>query len=128
MTGTTPYEAWSGVKPNVSALRIFGCSAYAHVPKLERHKLEPKARKCVMLGYGTTQKGYHLYDLACMKLIHYRDVVFDEDSLPGIQKDSSSKCVELKDDDGVDVEQTNAQSSLNRETDSAAETEYTAEE
>jgi len=63
-----------------------------------------------------------------MKVIHSRDVVFDEDSMPGIQKDSPSKCVELKVDDGVDVEQTNAQSSLNRETDSAAETEDTAEE
>ena len=69
----------------------------------------------------TTQKGYHLYDLARMKVIHSRDVVFDEDSMPGIQKDSPSKCVELKVDDGLDVEQANAQSSLNRETDSVAE-------
>jgi len=35
LTGTTPYEAWSGVKPNVSALRIFGCSAYAMCLKLK---------------------------------------------------------------------------------------------
>ena len=32
----TPYEAWSGIKPDVSILRIFGCSAYPHVPKIER--------------------------------------------------------------------------------------------
>ena len=31
----TPYEAWTGSKPNVSHLRIFGCDAYAHVPKDE---------------------------------------------------------------------------------------------
>ena len=29
----TPYKAWTGNKPNVSDLRIFGCDAYAHVPK-----------------------------------------------------------------------------------------------
>jgi len=32
-------------------------------------------------------------------------VVFDEDSMPGIQKESPSKCVELKVDKGADVEQ-----------------------
>ena len=50
--GITPYEAWNGSKPNVDSLRVFGCSAYAHVPKAERRKLEPKTRKCVLLGYG----------------------------------------------------------------------------
>ena len=60
-----------------------------------------------------------------MKVIHSRDFVFDEDSMPGIQKESSSKC---KVDDGVDAEQANAKSSLNRETDSAADTEHTAKE
>ena len=33
LSGIPPYEAWSGTKPDVSALRIFGCSAYAHVAK-----------------------------------------------------------------------------------------------
>ena len=47
-----------------------------------------------------------------MKVIHSRDVVFDEDSMPGIQKESPSKCVELKVDEGVDVEQADAQNSL----------------
>ena len=82
----TPYEAWSGIKPDVSFLRVFGCSAYAHIPKIERYKLDSKARKCVMLGYGTSQKGYRLYDVEEMKVVHSRDVVFDETSMPGIQK------------------------------------------
>ena len=33
----THYEAWSGAKPDVSFIRVFGCSAYAHIPKVERH-------------------------------------------------------------------------------------------
>ncbi len=57
-------------KPDVSFLRVFGCSAYAHVPKVERCKLDTKARKCVLLGYGTNKKGYRLYDLGRMKVIH----------------------------------------------------------
>ena len=36
----TPHEAWSGTKPDVSSLRIFGSCAYAHVPKVERLTLK----------------------------------------------------------------------------------------
>ena len=28
----TPYEAWFGRKPNLSHLRMFGCTAYMHIP------------------------------------------------------------------------------------------------
>ena len=45
-----------------SSLRIFGCSAYADVPKVERLKLDPK--EGVIIDYG--QKGYWLYDLEKM--------------------------------------------------------------
>ena len=42
LSGITPYEAWYGTKPNISSLCVFGCSAYAHVPKVERRKLDLK--------------------------------------------------------------------------------------
>ena len=98
LEGVTPYEAWSGTKPNVSSLRVFGCSAYAHVPKAERRKLDSKTRKCVLLGYGANQKGYRLYDLGHMKVIHSRDVVFDEASMPGMEKEkeTTTRYVELE--------------------------------
>lgn len=35
----TPEEAWSGKKPNVELLRIFGCIVYAHVPAEKRKKV-----------------------------------------------------------------------------------------
>ena len=28
----TPFEMWSGRKPNISHLKVFGCMAYAHIP------------------------------------------------------------------------------------------------
>ena len=34
--GMTPYEAWTGEKPKVDHLRIFGCQAFVHVPKDEK--------------------------------------------------------------------------------------------
>ena len=104
LKGLTPCEAWSDTKPDVSLLCIFGCSAYAHVPKSERHKLDSKVRKCVLLGYGTTQNGYRLYDLEHMKVIHSRDVVFDETSMPGIQKETGVKYVELEIDEVPNVD------------------------
>ena len=47
-----PQEIWTGSKPNYDKLRIFGCEAYALIPKDDRRKLEPRSRKCVFLGYG----------------------------------------------------------------------------
>ena len=38
----TPNGAWSGSKPSVGHLRIFGCIAYAHVPDQKRKKLDDK--------------------------------------------------------------------------------------
>ena len=48
----TPYEAWTGNKPIVSHLRIFGCDAYIHVPRDERSKLDSKTRRSISFGYG----------------------------------------------------------------------------
>ena len=58
----TPFEAWTGEKPNVEHLRVFGCAAYAHVAKDDRKTLDIKSRKGIFLGYGTETKGYWLYD------------------------------------------------------------------
>ena len=37
-------EAFTGEKPDISHLRIFGCPVYIHVPREKRTKLDP-ARK-----------------------------------------------------------------------------------
>ena len=48
--GKTPMEVWSGKKPLVRHLHVFGCEAYAHVPKENRSKLENKVVKCIFIG------------------------------------------------------------------------------
>ena len=124
----TPHEAWYGTKPDISSIRIFGCSAYAHVTKVERRKLDLKARKCIMLGYGTTQKEYRLYDLERTKVIHNRDVVFNKDSTLGIQKESPCEYVELKVDDEPTIEHTTVQNFTDTETQNSAEPRQSSEE
>ncbi|KAK8936281.1 hypothetical protein KSP39_PZI013961 [Platanthera zijinensis] len=74
----TPYEAWYKRKPSVSHLRIFGCTAYRHIPKEGRKKLDTKAEKGVFLGYSQHSKGYRFYNPTTQKLQISRDIIFDE--------------------------------------------------
>ena len=53
---TTPYELWFGNKPKLSFLKVWGCDAY--VKRLQPEKLEPKADKCVFIGYPKETVGY----------------------------------------------------------------------
>jgi ATP-binding cassette subfamily B (MDR/TAP) protein 1 len=53
----TSIEVWSGTPADYSQLKVFGCTAYAHV---DNGKLEPKVVKCLFLGYGSGIKGYKL--------------------------------------------------------------------
>ena len=76
--GATPYEGWHGDKPQVKHLKVFGSTAYVHIPKDERGKLDSKTRKCVLLGYGSVQKGYRVYDHLTRKVFYSRNVKFDE--------------------------------------------------
>ena len=76
--GMTPYEAMTGKKPKVDKLRVFGSDAYALIPEDERGKFDAKAKKCILLGYGEKTKGYRLFDPSRGKVIHSRDVRFNE--------------------------------------------------
>ena len=78
VTNMTPFEGWHGRKPKVNHFRVFGSDAYALIPKDERAKFDSKTRKCILLGYGSATKGYRLYDPTQRKIIHSRDVHFNE--------------------------------------------------
>ena len=82
----TPQEVWSGKPSNYSGLKIFGCPAYAHVSD---GKLEPRAMKCIFLGYATGVKGYRLWctEDRTPKFIISRDVTFDESAMFGQRKE-----------------------------------------
>lgn len=74
----TPYQRWSGKKPNISHMRVFGCVAYAHVPEVERRKLDKKAVKLRFVGYANNAKGYRLWDEEKRRILIRRDVIFNE--------------------------------------------------
>ena len=78
---TTPLEMFSGYKPDVSHLRVFGCTAFAHVPKKLRSKLDAVAVKGIMVGYEQSTKGYRVYVPATGKVVISASVVFDESTV-----------------------------------------------
>ncbi|KAJ9529514.1 hypothetical protein QJQ45_013867 [Haematococcus lacustris] len=73
----TPWELFWGVRPDLSALRVFGARAYAHVPEHMRSKLGSKAVQGVFVGYELSSKAYQVL-LPGGKLLITKDVVFDE--------------------------------------------------
>ncbi|KAK8934097.1 hypothetical protein KSP39_PZI014574 [Platanthera zijinensis] len=75
----TPFQAWSGWKPSVKHLRIFGCVAHAHIPDQRRKKLDDRSEKCIFVGYAPESKAYKFYNPVTGKAIVSRDVVFEED-------------------------------------------------
>ena len=82
----TPYEGWKSYKPNGNHLRIFGCRAYAHIPKDDRSKMVPKAKKSIFLRYGIGVKGYRLFDTDTSKVFQRTDIIFNETEVNRGQK------------------------------------------
>ena len=79
----TPFEAWSGTKPNITNMRPFGCTAYAHVDPSLRSSIEPTAIRCKFLGYAPYQKSFVLQQLDTKVIFVRRNVNFDENTIIG---------------------------------------------
>ena len=75
----TPYEIFTGRKPDLRHLRIFGCWAWAHIPKEKRKKLDDRARECRLLGFEG--KSYRLIDMKTLEVFNARSVTFKETNL-----------------------------------------------
>lgn len=74
----SPYEVWTGSKPDVSHIRIFGSIVMAHVPKTKRLKWDKKSVKHYLVGYADNVKGYRLYNPVKNDIITSRDVTIIE--------------------------------------------------
>ena len=81
LKNSTPFEIFTGNKPDLSNLRVFGCIAYVHILKKNRSKLDGKAMKCILVGYSSDQKAWRLFNKDTKELIISRDVIFDENRI-----------------------------------------------
>ncbi|KAF3638907.1 hypothetical protein FXO37_24173 [Capsicum annuum] len=80
---STPYELWTGNKPNFNDLRPRGCAAYIKNHFGKFGKLSPKGKKCIFIRYSEHSKGYvfigELEDRSTTE-IESRDVTFLENN------------------------------------------------
>ena len=73
----TPKELWSGRKPRMKYLHIWGCPV--HVLKGKSDKLEAKTEVCMFLGYSKETKGYLFYNHKDNKVFVSTNTKFLED-------------------------------------------------
>ena len=72
---STPYEQWSGRKPNIEHLRVFG--SVVHVKTTKRvNKLDDRSNVMVFIGYELGTKAYRCLDPLSFKVTISRDVIF----------------------------------------------------
>ncbi|KAL4030817.1 hypothetical protein IC575_009069 [Cucumis melo] len=77
----SPFERLYGTLPNYSNLKVFGCVCFVLLHPHEHTKLEPNARLCCFLGYGTKHKGFHCWDLLSNRLCISCHVTFWEHTM-----------------------------------------------
>jgi gag-polypeptide of LTR copia-type/Integrase core domain/GAG-pre-integrase domain/Domain of unknown function (DUF4219) len=74
----TPWEYFTGNKPDVSGMRVFGTRAFVMIPKELRRKLDPVSEPGLFVGYSASSKAYRVLLDGSSKVVESRDVVFDE--------------------------------------------------
>src|SRR6187551_29684 len=74
----TPYEILTGNKPKVHYFRVFGCKCYILNKKAKSSKFAPKVDEGFLLGYGTNEHAYRVFNktTGCVEIMV--DVKFDE--------------------------------------------------
>jgi hypothetical protein len=73
-----PIEVWFGSPYHYSQLRIFCCTAYAHV---DNGKLEPRVIKCIFMGHASSVKAYKLCNPEAHKAFYSQNIVFNESTM-----------------------------------------------
>ena len=75
---STPEEAFTGKKLDVSHFKIFGSSVYVHVTKDAKKKLELTEEVGIFVGYTETPHNYRVYFPDSWMTVVRRDIKFNE--------------------------------------------------
>jgi len=67
-----PYEALYNTKPDITNIKVFGLIAYYKNKAKGLKKLEPRAKKAILLRFGSNL--YRLYNIDLKRLTWARDV------------------------------------------------------
>ena len=82
LTKTTvkiPYELWTGRKPSLKHIHIWGCSFEARPYRPNEKKLDSKTVSIYFIGYSERSRGYKFYDPNIKSIFETGNVTFFED-------------------------------------------------
>ncbi|KAK1684333.1 hypothetical protein QYE76_045181 [Lolium multiflorum] len=74
----TPIECLSGTNSFIVPPKVFGCTCFVHDYRNSVGKLDPRAVKCIFVGYSPTQKGYRCWSPTEKRFFVSMDVTFHE--------------------------------------------------
>ncbi len=86
---TTPYQAYTGHKPNARKLRIFGCPVVSRLPGRRPAKLDAHVATGIFLGYTATDNNIYYRDNLTHRIKIAMHVTFDEAGYTIPQKEQS---------------------------------------
>lgn len=76
----TPEELFTGKKPSVSHLKVFGSPVFVRTTKPSLSKLDPRSEKCILLSFDASAKAYRCYRPSARRVFISRDIFVDETS------------------------------------------------
>jgi len=79
---TAEAQGWNGTKPDVSHLRVWGCTAYVHIQKDKRAGLGSHMDTCVFIDYPQGYKGWKFYNPTTKMVVISERADFDERYFP----------------------------------------------
>jgi hypothetical protein len=78
----SPYHILYDKPPDLSQLKVFGSLYYASTLSSQRTKFDPRARKCIFLGYKSGMKGDVLFDIHHHNIFVSRNIIHHDHILP----------------------------------------------
>jgi len=72
----TPFEKWTGRRPNVAHLRTFGCRTFILNKSPSKGKFDARGLEGIFVGYSETSKAYRIWCPKDQKIHVSRDVKF----------------------------------------------------
>lgn len=82
LSNYSPFECLNGSSPNYTKLCVFGCFCYPWLRPYTKHRLEPRSKPCIFLGYSQTQSTYLCLEPSSKRIFILRHVQFHETTFP----------------------------------------------
>ena len=82
LNNQSPFAKLFNQRPNYLKLKQFGCLCYPLTRPYNKHKLEPKSKSCIFMGYILSQNAYLCFEQTTKKIFTSRHVIFHESTFP----------------------------------------------